>query len=138
RQCVQIAGEVLGKVDGASEVNADRSKQTVTFTAKDSTAATAGVKALYDAGYFGPATEDGKELKVEVASPRAGEKADEVTVKSVHLCCTQCKQAIGALFPDATVDFPDKNTVKISGKGLEKAKVLKTLREGGFNGTLDK
>lgn len=136
QQCVRGAEASLSKVDGVSETKVDRQQKTVTFTAKDSATATAALKALADDGFYGKATEDGKALDVKLDTPKAGEKADEVTVKNVHLCCGQCKRAATALFPDAKVDYPDKNVMKISGKDLDKAKIIQALRDAGFNGKI--
>ena len=36
----------------------------------------------------------GKEIKIEVPTPKKGDKADVVTVKDVHVCCGQCQTAI--------------------------------------------
>jgi hypothetical protein len=91
KQCVTIVGGLLGKVEGVSEAKCDVKGRTVTFTAKDEKAAKAGVKALFDAGFFGNASNDGKELKVKVASVDKGDKADKVTVKGVHACCGPSK-----------------------------------------------
>ena len=67
--------------------------------------------------------------------PKAGDKADEVTV-TTHICCPNCKAAITKLFPDDKVAFPDKGVATISGKDLDKAAVLDALRKGGFNATI--
>jgi len=142
-QCETLAKKILAKVDGVSEAAADKGKKTVSFTAKDEKTAVAGVKALADGGYFGAATLDGKELKVELATPKAGgAKAAEVTVKGVHVCCGQCKTALGKLFPDAKIEYGKGDDVKafeikIVGKDLDKATIVETLRKGGFNGTIE-
>jgi copper chaperone CopZ len=136
--CEKAITGVLSKVDGVSDAAADKGKGTVTFTTKDDKTTAAAISALNDAGFTGTAADDGKEVKTDLPSPKKGEKADEITVSSTHVCCMQCKKAITALFPDATVDFPDKGTVKISGKGLDKAATLESLRKAGFNGKLDK
>jgi hypothetical protein len=136
--CEKGAKDALAKVDGVSDVACVRKDKIVTFTAKDDKAATAGVKALLEAGYFGTATNEGKEIKVEVATPKKDDKADDVTVKNVHVCCPACKKAISGLFEGSKVDFPDKGQVKISGKDLDKATVLDALRKAGFNGTIEK
>src|SRR5262249_17352244 len=86
---------------------------------------------------YGAATDDGKEAKIELASPKKGDKADEITVKDIHLCCPQCKNAVKALFKDATVEFPEKNQAKITAKGLDKSEVMDTLRKAGFNGKIE-
>ena len=86
--------------------------------------------------FFGTATDDGKDLKVEVASPKPGQKAAEVTVKGVHLCCGACKKKASSLFSGSTVEFPGSGEIKISGNNLDKSEVLETLRKAGFNGTV--
>jgi periplasmic mercuric ion binding protein len=137
-QCVKVVGKILEKVDGVSEVKADMTTKTVTFTAKDNAAAKAGFKALVDGGFFGAATEDGKELKLKGLKLKKGEKADTVAVKDVHVCCGQCEKAIMKLFKDSTVTFEGKGpqrTVSISGAELEASAVVAALRKAGFNGT---
>jgi hypothetical protein len=137
KQCVGVAQKVLNKVDGVSDVMPDASTKTVKFTAKDDKAAAAGFKALVDAGFFGTATNDGKELKISVTAPKAGEKADVVVVKDVHVCCGQCQKAIVKLFDGSKVTFEGKGpqrTVRIEGTSLESSAVMDALRKAGFNG----
>ena len=140
--CVKAVNTLLGGVDGVSEVKADIKTKTVTFTAKDDKAAKAGVKALFDGGLFGSATSGGKELKVDVAAAKKGDKADKVVVKDVHVCCGQCQKGIKAAFPDAKITFTNpagaQRTVTIEAPGLEPSSVVEILRKAGFNGTLDK
>ena len=142
-QCANTIKKALEKVDGVSDVAAAKG-QPITFTAKDEKAAAAGVKALMDAGFAGTATDDGKEVKNETTAPKKGEKADEVTIKNVHICCNQCKNAVTKLFKDDKVTFADEDkttktaTIKISGKDLDKAEVLEELRKAGYNGTVEK
>ena len=141
KQCVKVVGDILGKVDGVSDVSADIQTKTVKFTAKDEKAAKAGFKALVDGGLFGSATNDGKELKIDVAAPKKGKKVDVVVVKDVHVCCGLCQKAIKGLFKDTTVTFEEKGpqrTVRIEGSDLSRGGVLETLRKAGFNGTPEK
>ncbi len=140
-QCETIAKTVLGKVDGVTDAAADKGKKTITFTTKDEKVTATAVKALADAGYYGKVTDDGKEVKIDAATPKA-EKADTVTIKNVHVCCGNCKKAVEALFKDAKIEYgkagENKITdVKVSGKDLDKADVIKKLREAGFNGTIE-
>ena len=138
--CVKVVKSLLGKVDGVSDVDADPKTKTVTFKAKDAAAAAAGVKALVAGGFFGAATADGKELKID-ASNKKGDKTDKITVKDVHACCGMCTTAIKNLFKDSTVTFEGKGpqrTVIIEGTGLERSAVLEALRKTGFNGKIDK
>jgi len=138
--CVKGVAKALAGVEGVTEVKGDQKTKVVSFTTADAKATAAGLKALLEAGYFGVATEDGKEVKLETPAPKPGEKADEVTVKGVHVCCGACQVAVNNLFKDAKVTYAKnagKTDVKISGKGLEKAAVLETLQKAGFNGKVE-
>lgn len=133
-QCKNVASALLAKVEGVSDVKPDTG--VVVFKAKDAAAAKAGFKALVDGGFFGKATAGGKEIKLDLPAAPKG-KADEVTVKDVHVCCGACQKAINKLFPDAKVSYEGKGaqrTVVIKGSGLEKSAVLEALEKTGFYG----
>jgi len=140
-QCVKVANGLLQKVEGLSEIKADQKSKTVTFTAKDDKAAKAGFMALVDGGFFGTATAGGKEIKLDLAAPKKGDKADVVTVKDVHVCCGACEKAIISLFKDSKVSYGDgpgkQRSVRIEGKNLDRAEVLDTLHKKGFNGAVE-
>jgi copper chaperone CopZ len=140
-QCVRVVGTILGKVEGVSDVKSDIPTKTVTFAARDDKAAKEGFQALVKGGFFGTATQGGKEIKLELpASPR-GEKADTVTVKDVHVCCNRCQVAIRAVFKDGKVSFEGtgaQKSVKIEGKDLDRGAVLEALKQAGFHGTVEK
>jgi copper chaperone CopZ len=140
-QCVKVVNNILKKVDGVSDIKADIQTKVVTFTAKDDKAARAGFMALVDGGFFGGATEGGKEIKLEMDVVKKGNKADVVTVKGVHVCCGACQKAINSIFKDSKVSFEGpgpQRTVRIEGKDLDRAEVLETLHKTGFNGTVEK
>ena len=140
KQCVNIVGAILGKVEGVSDVVADAKTKTVTFKAKDAAAAKAGFKALVDGGFFGAATEDGKEIKLDVKGA-SKDKADAISVKDVHVCCGQCQTAIKNVFKGATVTFEGKGaqrTVVLQGAASSPNEVLEALRKAGFNGVIQK
>jgi periplasmic mercuric ion binding protein len=139
--CVKSVNKILEKVDGVSAVVADKTTKKVTFTAKGDKSAQAGFKALVDGGFFGTATSDGKEIKLTMETLKKGDKADVVTVKDVHVCCGQCQNAIKKIFTGSTVSFAGdgaQRTVRIEGKGLDRAEVIETLHKTGFNGSLEK
>ncbi|MSQ93924.1 MAG: hypothetical protein EXR98_05130 [Gemmataceae bacterium] len=139
--CVKAVGKILEKVDGVSGAMADAKTKTVTFTAKDEAAAKAGVKAIFEGGFYGKATDDGKELKVAVGGVKKGDKVESVTVKNVHACCGLCHKEIKGLFADSKVSFEGtgaQRTVLIEGGNLEASAVLQALRKAGFNGTIQK
>jgi copper chaperone CopZ len=130
-KCVAAIKGVLKKVDGVSDADAQKAGD-ITFTTKDDKTTTAALSALADAGFTGAATDDGKEVKIDL--PTASGKADQVSV-TTHICCPACKAAITKAFPDDKVSF-EGNTATISGKDVDKAAVLDTLRKAGFNGTI--
>jgi copper chaperone CopZ len=141
KQCVKAVGGILSKVDGVSDAKCDIKGKTVTFTATDEKAAKAGVKALFDGGFFGAVTNDGKELKLDVGGAKKGDKVDKVTVKGVHACCGQCNKAIKGLFKDSTVTIEGEGaqrTIVIEGGELYRGTVLQALRKAGFNGNVEK
>ena len=140
-QCIKIVGGILGKVDGVSDAKCDKEAKTIAFTAKDEATVKNALKALTDGGFFGSATCDDKEVKLEVATVKTGDKADKVTVQKVHVCCGQCQKAIKGIFKDANVTFAEKGpqrTVIIEGTGLDRGEVIEALRKAGFNGTVEK
>jgi copper chaperone CopZ len=140
KQCVKVVAGILKKVDGISDAACSIEDKTVTFTAADEKAAKAGVKALIDGGFFGAATEDGKEIKFKVATAEKG-KADKVTVAGVHVCCGMCQNAIKKTFKGATITFDGKGpqkTVTIESPDLNPAEVLQSLQKAGFNGKVSK
>jgi copper chaperone CopZ len=140
KQCVRVVGEILGKVDGVSNVKADIKTKTVTFTAANDQAAKAGAQALVKGGFFGTATQGGKAITLGKTAPGEGGKADVVTVKDVHVCCGACQNAINKLFKDAKVSYTGKGpqrTVRIQGANLQATEVLEALRKSGFNGTVE-
>jgi len=140
QQCIKVVSAILGKVDGVSDVSSDIKTKSVKFTAKNSTAAQAGFKALLDGGFFGAATEDGKEIKLDIPATKKGEKVDVITVKDVHVCCGQCQKAVNKTFESSKVTYQGtgaQRTVRIEGAGLERSAVLEALRKAGFNGKID-
>lgn len=136
-KCVTAITNILKKVDGVSDAVA-KPKGDITFTTTGDKATTAALTALLDGGFIGAATDDGKEVKAELTSPKAGAKAEEVTVTDTHVCCGKCQKAIEVVLPaGAKAEFPDKTTVKITGKDLDKAEILESLRKAGFNGKVE-
>jgi len=139
--CANAIKAAVGKVDGVSDVAAAKGKP-VTFTTKDDKATAAGIKALLDAGFFGTATDDGKDVKVETAGPKKGDKADEVTITGVHICCPACagavKTILGKVDGVSGVDAAKGKPVTVKGKDVDKSAVIEALNKGGFNGKIEK
>ena len=141
KQCVKIVAGILGKVDGVSDAACDIQAKTIAFTAKDKATVKSAIKALTDGGFFGAATCDDKEVKLDLPAVKKGDKADKVAVQKVHVCCGQCQNAIKGIFKDAKVTFAEKGpqrTVIVEGTGLDRGEVIEALRKAGFNGSLEK
>jgi hypothetical protein len=136
-RCVTVASQAVGKVDGITDAKADRTTKKVTFSAKDEKATLAAKAALTEAGFFGTFKVDGKELASDAAPAKKGTQVAEVTVKGAHICCNACKNAAKGLFKEAKVEFPEKDTIKLSGKDLDTADVLTTLHKAGFGGKIE-
>jgi copper chaperone CopZ len=141
KRCVTMANECLSKVEGVSEAKADQKTKTITFTSKDEKTTTAAIAALMAAGYYGKVTHDGGDVDVTTnGGPRPGDKANVVTIKNVHICCGACQKALTGLFKNNKVTFSGSGAIKdvsISGKNLDKAEVLETLKKGGFWGKVE-
>ena len=138
QMCVKGVAGALKGVDGVADAKCDVKGKTVTFTTKDDKTTTAALKALTDVGYFGEATDDGKAVKLDAG--KAEGKANDVTVKSVHVCCKMCQDALNGIFKDSKVTYSGTGAIKdlkITGKDLEKAKVLETLQKAGFTGKVE-
>jgi periplasmic mercuric ion binding protein len=137
-QCEKSITSILGKIDGVTEAKADKATKTATFTTKEDKTTTAALAALIEGGYCGTATDDGKEVKIEVPTAKKGDKADEVTITNIHVCCPQCQNAIKGVFKDAKCAFPDKTSVKVTGSGIDKGEALEALNKAGFGGKIAK
>lgn len=135
-RCVSVASQAVGKVDGVTDAKGDRATKKLTFTAKDEKAVKAAKDALTEAGFFGTFKVDGKDI-ADTTEAKKGEKVAEVTVKGAHICCGACKTAATGLFKEAKVEFPGKDTIKITGKDLDTADVLSILHKAGFGGKID-
>jgi hypothetical protein len=133
--CVKAITNVLSKGDGVSDAAAAKGGS-ITFMTKDDKTTAAALTALFNAGFIGAAADDGKVVKIDLPTPKKGETVDSVTVTGIHLCCPNCQASCVNLFPDDKVEFPDKGTVQVNGKGLDKWAVLDVLRKAGFNGTV--
>lgn len=139
--CVTDVGKALGDVKGVSGAACDRAAKTVTFQAADADAVKAGIEALAAAGFHGTAKHGDQKIAFPDSGAKKGDKADEVTVTGVHLCCGQCVTAVqkvlGDISKDVTVDRATK-TVTVKGSGIETTAVVTALNEAGFHAKVKK
>ena len=138
-KCEKSVTEILTNVNGVTKITCDRKGKAVTFEAKDKKTADDAVAALLNGGFIGKMTVDGKDIPI--TNKELKFKADEISVKNVHICCGQCTKAVNALFKDAKVTVSGKGAQKdvvISGKNLDADEVLRTLQSAGFHGVVEK
>jgi periplasmic mercuric ion binding protein len=139
--CVAAVDEALNDVTGVSKAAADKGTRTIRFTAADDKAAEAGIKALAKHGFFGQAKHAGKKLDFPSAGAKKGEKANQIDLYGVHLCCGACvsgaKEALENIGGLSSIDV-DRAAGKITlkGAGMEITKAIDSLNAGVFYGTL--
>lgn len=135
--CVSGVEEALADVEGVSDVAADQNTKTIRFKAADDKAAEAGIKALAEHGFFGQAKLGSKKLAFPDNGAKKGEKANQIELEGVHLCCGACvtgaKKALENVGGLSSIDI-DRAAGKIvlKGAGMETLKALDALNAGGF------
>jgi copper chaperone CopZ len=141
--CSEGANEALRDVEGVSKSKADVNSKTVVFTAANLKAATAGIQALADHGFFGKAAFGKTDLPFPETGAKKGEKRDSLTFTGVHLCCGACRKAVHEAFTklDGLTSMeidPAARTVKLTGGGLNVLDAVELLQKAGFYGKLAK
>jgi periplasmic mercuric ion binding protein len=136
--CDKAVRQILGKVDGLSNVKVDRqAADKVTFEAKSQKEANDALAALVKGGFCCEVTAGDK--KITPAKTMVNLKGDELTIVGAHMCCNACINAAKKLFPNATVTVTGDGIIRdvnISGKNLDGQTVIDTFQKGGFNGTV--
>ena len=123
--------------DGITDISADLNTKVVSFKAKDQKSAEAGIKALAKAGFFGAATYKGKSLKYPDSGAKDGAKANTVSLKGIHLCCTACvtasQKALQSVKGVTLIDI-DRNeeTIKLTGDAISVKAAVTALNKSGF------
>lgn len=141
--CVRDAGKALDGIDGISAVNCDRKAGSITMAAVNEKAATAALKSLGKAGFFGRVSLDGKKARFPVAKIEKGAKGDQIVLTGMHLCCGGCTRAVTAAIEGdvegSKVTCEAKaGKVTVSGEDIEVASVLRAIRKAGFEGQYEK
>ncbi|MFG0333262.1 MAG: cation transporter [Maioricimonas sp. JB049] len=136
--CVKDVGKALKDVSGVAGVTCDRDEGTVSFNARSADAAKSAIDALAEAGFFGKAKHDGKEVAFPKSGAKDGAKADTVSVSSVHLCCGGCVSAVTKAVKkvDGVSDVScdrSESSVKVTGSDVSVEAVVKALNAAGFN-----
>ena len=142
--CTKAIDAGLADVEGVSDVECDLDKYTVTFAAIHAKAATAGVKALTDAGFSGLASYEDRKVKLPRPKRIKGNRADRVALDGVHICCSWCRdEALAWLEAVEGVERvliprnkgPQK-TIVLTGKDIDPIEAFDELLEAGLYGKL--
>ena len=140
-QCVNIAQNTLGKVDGVSNGKADKDSGSITLNAADDKAAAAAIDALAKAGFRGTAKHGDKALDFPGSNAEKGAKADTITITGVHLCCPACygaaEKALKTVGGVAAVNSDKKaKTLEVTGKEIDVNAALESLFKAGFQASV--
>jgi copper chaperone CopZ len=139
---VKGVDKALAGVTGVSNVKSDREAKTVSFTAADDKAATAGIEALAKAGFHGTAKHGDADLKFPASGAKEGSKASQIKVGHVHLCCGACVRAADEAVKkvdgvnDVTADR-EASSIEVSGESVSVEAVVKALNDAGFHATVE-
>ena len=134
--CVKAVQKTLQGVEGISGVAVNKDAGSVTFQSRDQASAQKGVKALYDAGFYGESSVPGTEPKAPT------EKKDQVSISHLHLCCGGCVKSAEAALKKVdgvtSVSAEQKQgKMTLSGNDISLAETLKALHQAGFHATVE-
>lgn len=139
--CVAAVDEALTDLKGVSSVTADQNTKTIRFQAADDKVAQAAIQALAKHGFFGQAKHAGKKLEFPSTGVKKGDKANQIVLYNVHLCCGACVtgakkslENVGGLSAIEVDRAGGKITLK--GAGIDTVKALDALNAGGFYASL--
>jgi copper chaperone CopZ len=133
--CCKLIHEVLGKVEGISEVSAKPKESDFTFQAADSKAARRALGALARAGIHGKTGSD--KLKFPENSGVEAGKTTRLSLVGIHNCCAGCCQT--AKDAIAKVDGVQADTLQPNERNFvvegdfDGAAVVKALNDIGFH-----
>lgn len=135
--CLAAVDEALADVKGVSDVAADQNTKTIRFKVADDKAAEAGIKALAEHGFFGQAKLGTKKLSFPDNGAKKGEKANQIELEGVHLCCGACvtgaKKALENVGGLSSIEIDRAaGRIVLKGGGIETVKALDALNAGGF------
>lgn len=135
--CQSRAESAFDGIKGISDVSADLNTKVISFKVTDPQVADEGIKALAKAGFFGTATYKGKSLKYPDSGAQKGAKANTLSLKGVHLCCTACvtasQKALQNVKGVTLIDI-DRNdeVIKLTGDAIPVEDAVAALNKAGF------
>lgn len=133
--CCKLIHEVLGKVEGVTEVSAKPKESDFTFDAANAKAARQGIGALARAGFHGQTNKE--KLVFRDNSGVEKGKVSRLSLVGIHNCCAGCckaaKEAIAKVEGvEADSLEPKKRTFVVEGN-FDGAAVVKALNDIGFH-----
>ena len=133
--CCKLIHEVLGEVDGVSEVTAKPKESDFTFEAATPKAARQAIGALARAGFHGKTGKD-KLVFRDNSGVEAG-KVTRLSLVGLHNCCPGCckaaKEAIAKVEGvEADTLKPNKRAFVVEGN-FDGAALVKALNDAGFH-----
>jgi copper chaperone CopZ len=139
--CSKDVTKALTDVEGVSDPASDRDAKTITFTAADDKAATAGLRKLYQAGFYGTATHGDKKVNFPGQKIDKEKKASEITLRGVHLCCGGCVTAAEKALKEVkgvkeVKTDREKRTITVTGEDVNLVAAVGALNKAGFSGRI--
>lgn len=133
--CCKLIHEVLGKVEGTTEVTAKPKERDFTFDAADAKTARRAIGALARAGFHGKT--DKKKLVFRDNSGVEKGKVTRLSLVGIHNCCPGCckaaKDAVAKVEGvEADTLQPKKRKFVVEGN-FEATAVVKALNDAGFH-----
>jgi len=134
--CADAVSEILGKVEGVTEVACDQKERTARFTATDAKAAQKALDALAEKGFHGdPGKDKGYAFKDD-SGVKAG-KVKSLTLTGIHNSCGGCvksfKDALKDVTGGAVNNLKAKETTTELTGDFDAAEVVKALNKAGFH-----
>jgi copper chaperone CopZ len=133
--CCKLMHEVLGKVEGVTEVTAKPKERDFTFDAASAKASRQAIAALARAGFHGKTNKE--KLVFRDNSGVEKGKVTRLSLVGIHNCCAGCckaaKDAIAKVEGvEADTLKPNKRTFVVEGN-FDGAAVVKALNDVGFH-----
>lgn len=134
-KCYKGAEEAVATVDGAS-IEFDKTKKTMTVSAKDDETVQKALTALGDAGFHGRT--GNKKLRIKNDSGVKKGSVKRLELVGIHNCCGGCNNAIVKAIN--SVDGVTANTAKVGGESIviegdfDGQALVRALYKAGFHG----
>jgi len=137
--CAAAVRKSLDGVPGVTKVQCDVNTKSVSFQAGNAKNASAGVKALAAAGFFGKASYADRPLTLPDSGAKNAPKSDTLVLTGLHVCCNACVTAVHKTLTEvkgvAVIEI-DRNqrTAKLVGEAIVPSVAVRALNRAGFYG----